>query len=164
MKNNRHTSGPISPVSFNILANIAESTPIHTPAKVSEQTVTQVVFEVEFVKIFNDRAIGKIWFLSTSAQEQVKQGEGVVIIPIQPDASEKDFALQGREASIVANTYSDFGDVMAVVRGILIIDSLSTDDTAIKTGFGRIMVSHLSLNHKKICPRHSSPENTTFIN
>ena len=164
MKNNRHTSGPISPVSFTMLANIAESTPTHTPAKGSKQIVTQVVFEVEVVKIFNDRAVGKIWFLSTSAQDKVKQGEGVVIIPVQPDVVEKEFALQDCEASIVANTYSDFGDVIAVVHGMLIIDSLSTDDTAIKTGFGRIMVSRLSLNHKKICPRHSNPKSITFIN
>jgi hypothetical protein len=161
MKSNRYSSDPISPVSFTMLASVAETAPSLDPQG-TEQIVEQVVFEVEFVKIFNDRAIGKIWFLGTSAQENVKQGEGVVIIPIQPDTDRKEFAIQGHEASVVANTYSDFGDVIAVVQGMLTIESLSTDDTAIKTGFGRIMVSRISLNHEKMCPRNNT-ESVSFV-
>jgi hypothetical protein len=161
MKSNRYSSDPLSPVSFTMLAHVAESTASLAPARGTEQIVEQVVFEVEFVKIFNDRAIGKIWFLGTSAQENVKQGEGVVIIPIQPDAARKEFAIQGHEASVMANTYSDFGEIIAVVQGVLIIESLSTDDTAIKTGFGRIMVSRISLYQES--PPDNSTEGVTFV-
>lgn len=163
MKSNRYSSDPISSLSFNMLANVAESATSFAPAQGIEKIVEEVVFEVEFVKIFNDRAIGKIWFLGTSTQESVKQGEGVVIFPIQPDATGKEFAIQGHEATVVAKTYSEFGNVMAVVQGILAIESFSVDDTAIKTGFGQIMVSHISYNQERIDPCNSSAERGTFV-
>ena len=163
MKSNGYSSEPITPVSFSTLANVAESATSLTPAQGIEQIEEQVVFEVECVEIFNDRVIGKIWFLGTSTQEKVKQGEGVVIIPILPGAVGEEFAIQGQEVSVVANTYSDFSDVIAVVQGILTIESLSTDDTAIKTGFGRIMVSRISINHKKTCPCNSNTESVTQV-
>jgi len=163
MKSNGYSSNPISPVSFSTLANVAESATSNAPAQGTEQIAEQVVFEVEFVKIFNDRVIGKIWFLGTSSQEKIKQGEGVVIIPISPDAEEKEFAVQGHEASVVANTYNEHGDVIAVVQGILAIESLSTDDTKIKTGFGEIMVSRISLNQERICPRNNSTQSVAFV-
>ena len=161
MKNNRYSSDPLTPVSFTMLTTVAESTPSLASTQGNEQMVEQVVFEVELVKIFNDRAIGKIWFLGTSAQEKVKQGEGVVILPIQPDAARKKYAIQAHEATVVANTYNDFGDIIDVVQGMLTIESLSTDDTAIKTGFGRIMVSRISLN--KESPADSGPANVPFV-
>ena len=144
MKSNSYSSNPIAPVPFSTLANVAESSASLTPGQNVEQITEQVVFEVEFVKIFNDRVIGKIWFLGTSSQEDVKQGEGVVIIPLSPDAVEREFTLRGHEASIVANTYNEFGDVVAVVQGIVAIERLSTDDTKIKTGFGQIKVYRIS--------------------
>jgi hypothetical protein len=163
MKGNRCSLDSISSLSFNILANAAESVTSFAPAQGIEKIVEEVVFEVEFVKIFNDRAVGKIWFLGTSTQENVKQGEGVVIFPIQPDATGKEFAIQGHEATVVAKTYSEFGNVMAVMQGVLAIESFSADDTAIKTGFGQIMVSHISFNRERIHPRNNSVERVTFV-
>ena len=163
MKSNGCPSDPISPVSFSTLANVAESATSFSHDQGIEQIEEQVVFEVECVEIFNDRVIGKIWFLGTSPQENVKQGEGVVIIPILPGAAGKEFEIQGHEVSVVANTYSGFGDVIAVVQGILTVESLSTDDTAIKTGFGRIMVSRISINHEKISPCSSNTESVTHV-
>jgi len=163
MKSNGYPSNSSSPVSFSTLANVAESETSLAPARSAEQIAVEVVFEVEFVKIFNDRVVGKIWFLGTSSQEKVKQGEGVVIIPICPDATEKEFAIQGHEASVVANTYNEFGNVIAVVQGILAIESLSNDDTRIKTGFGEIMVSRISLNQESICARNNSTESVALV-
>ena len=158
MKGNRCSSDP-----SNMLANVAESASSFAPAQGIEKIVEEVVFEVEFVKIFNDRAIGKIWFLGTSTQENVKQGEGIVIFPVQPDPAGKEFAIQGDEATVVAKTYSEFGSVMAVIQGILAIETFSADDTAIKTGFGQITVSHISFNRERTHPRNNSVERVTFV-
>jgi hypothetical protein len=117
-----------------------EAEPSVAPAKNTEKIVEEVVFEVEFENIFTDRVVGKVWFLGTATQDKVIQGEGVVVIPILPDVRGNGFAMQGNVASVVANTCSEFGDIMAVVQGVLEVESLSVDDTSIKTGFGRIKV------------------------
>jgi len=145
MKNNYFSPKPLTLLSPESLTRLAEGAePSLAPAKNTEKIVEEVVFEIEFVDIFTDRAVGKVWFLGTARQDKVIQGEGVVVIPIQPDVCGNGFAMRGNVASVVANTYSEFGDIMAVVQGVLEVESISVDDTPIKTGFGRVKVSDIS--------------------
>ena len=145
MKKNSVTPEPLSHLSPESLTKLVEGTePSLAPGKDTEKIVEEVVFEVEFVDIFTDRAVGKVWFLGTARQDKVIQGEGVVVIPVLPDVNGNGFAMQGNVASVVANIYSEFGDIMAVVQGVLEVESISVDDTPIKTGFGRVKMSDIS--------------------
>ena len=163
MKNNSFSPKPLSLLSPESLTRLAEGVePSLAPAKNSEKIVEEVVFEVEFVNIFTDRAVGKVWFLGTAKQGKAIQGEGVVVMPILQNGCGNGYALQGNVVSVVANTYSEFGDIMAVVQGVLEVESISVDDTPIKTGFGRITVSDIS-SDPAICHLKKSAERARFI-
>ena len=163
MKNNSFSPKPLSLLSPESLTRLVEGTePSLAPVKDTEKIVEEVVFEVEFVNIFTDRVVGKVWFLGPARQDKVIQGEGVVVIPVLPDVNVNGFAMQGNVASVVANIYSEFGDIMAVVQGVLEVESISVDDTPIKTGFGRITVSDIS-SDPAICHLKKSAERARLI-
>ena len=164
MKNNSFSPKPLSLLSPESFTRLAEETePSLAPVKNTEKIVEEVVFEVEFVNIFTESAVGKVWFLGTARQDKVIQGEGVVVIPILPDVCGNGFAMQGNVASVVANTYSEFGDIMAVVQGVLEVESISVDDTPIKTGFGRVKVSDISSDPETIRHLNKSAERARLI-
>jgi hypothetical protein len=164
MKNNSVTSKPLSFLSPESLARLVEGAePSLAPVKETEKIVEEVVFEVEFVNIFTDRAVGKVWLLGTARQDKVIQGEGVVVIPVLPDVNGNGFAMQGNVASVVANLYSEFGDIVTVVQGILEVESISVDDTPIRTGFGRITVSDISSDPETIHHLNKSAERARLI-
>lgn len=145
MKNNSFSPKPLSLLSPEALTRFAEGVASSLgPIKKSEQIIEDVVFEVEILNTFTERAVGKVWFLGKEKQGKAIQGEGVVVIPILQNGSGHGFTMQGNVASVVANTYSEFGDIMAVVQGVLEVESISVDDTPIKTGFGRVTVSDIS--------------------
>jgi hypothetical protein len=155
MKKSSVTPEPLSLLSPESLTKLVKGTEQSlAPAKDTEKIVEEVVFEVEFVDIFTDSAVGKVWFMGTARQDKVIQGEGVVVIPVLPDVNGNGFAMQGNAASVVANIYSEFGDIMAVVQGVLEVESISVDDTPIKTGFGRVKMSDI----------FSGPETRRYLN
>jgi hypothetical protein len=164
MKNSSFSPKPLSLLSPESLTRLAEGTePSHAPVKNTEKIVEEVVFEVEFVNVFTDSAVGRVWFLGTERQGKVIQGEGIVVIPILPDMCGNGFAMQGNVASVVANTYGEFGDIKAVVQGVLEVESISVDDTPIKTGFGRVKVSDISSDSDTIRNLNKSAERARLL-
>lgn len=146
MKSNSFSLKPLSRLAPESLTCFTEGTePSLAPRKKTEKIVEEVVFEIKLQNIFTGSAVGKVWFLGTAGQDKVIQGEGIVVIPILPDMCGNGFTMQGNVAAVVANIYSELGDIMAVVQGVLEVENISGDDTPIKTGFGRVKVSGKSL-------------------